>query len=561
MNDKISPRDETKTSGEANLSAEYDFSPKTGVWLKKNAPAFQYSDGDRVEEAIGQTLKNVGDKSVFSDELKSLQTDWPTVYYFSANRSNLLRPLAKNLLAGARVLELGCGMGAVTRYLGETAAEVIAVEGSARRAAAAAARCSDLVSVRVLVDEIKSLPDSLGKFDVVTLIGVLEYARRFGGAGAEKALLKKAKSFLKAGGSLILAIENKLGLKYLGGVPEDHLQRPWIGVTNGYADDDVRTWSRKELIGLLHDAGFERIEQFLALPDYKLPTTIITPAGLAASPEEFDLKPILNNTKRPFEGRPVFNAQAAWGSVYDAGLLSDLADSLCFVASADESGETFEAGELANHYGDLSNLPKKYAKTVKFKRTGDLIKVERRALSPDPSSRDGEFYQTLEDEPYQKGELLLDAVRRVCMRPDWTPGDLFAVLEPWAAILRKNADKNGLCDGKLLDLTPFNMMMNGDEVQLIDQEWVAAKKLPLSYLLYRGLNSTLYRLMPFRKSSRHNTATFSELFSEFIKTQNLPANAPISPDYLWWQELKFMRFVKNNPRYVSHKDYKLQYVI
>ena len=143
-------------------------------------------------------------------------------------RANLLRPLAGNLLNQARVLELGCGCGAVSRFLAETCAGVCAVEGSSKRAAIAAARCSDLPNIQIIADHIQNLPEDIGKFDVVTLIGVLEYAGLFdNGDCPALALLRKARNFLKEDGCLILALENKMGLKYFAGIPEEHLNIAW----------------------------------------------------------------------------------------------------------------------------------------------------------------------------------------------------------------------------------------------------------------------------------------------------------------------------------------------
>lgn len=381
----------------SSLAEYYDHDPEGGIWLRKNSANFNYSDGERTETVLGEVLGAVQDRSVLSDELKPLQTNWPARYYFSGNRSVLLRPLAKKLLSGARVLELGCGLGAVTRYLGETAAEVVAVEGSKRRGSIAALRCADLANVEVLIDEISALPEQLGKFDVVTLIGVLEYACRFGGPGAELEMLKKARSFLKPDGVLVLAIENKLGLKYFGGVPEDHVPLPWLGITNGYAEDGVKTWSRRELIRLLEKAGFHKYEQFIPLPDYKLPGTILTPEGLKCEADELDLGPILNNIKRPFEKQPLFNIGEAWQSVYKGGLLPELADSLCFVATSDEGRPSpFEAGELVCHYGDQTVMPRKFAKEVIISRKDGQIAVARKNLAPEVAEASANVQQVVE---------------------------------------------------------------------------------------------------------------------------------------------------------------------
>jgi len=91
-----------------------------------------YADGaeDRLLEILGQA----DDLSSLSDELAAQINDWPTRYHLARERSNLLRPL--QIAAGLRVLEIGAGTGAISRYLGETGASVVALEGSLPRARA-----------------------------------------------------------------------------------------------------------------------------------------------------------------------------------------------------------------------------------------------------------------------------------------------------------------------------------------------------------------------------------------------------------------------------------------
>jgi cyclopropane fatty-acyl-phospholipid synthase-like methyltransferase len=57
------------------------------------------------------------------------------------------------------------------------------------------------------------------KFDYITLIGVLEYAGMFTHTNNPTVdFLKNIKRYLKDDGTIILAIENKFGLKYWSGV-------------------------------------------------------------------------------------------------------------------------------------------------------------------------------------------------------------------------------------------------------------------------------------------------------------------------------------------------------
>jgi 2-polyprenyl-3-methyl-5-hydroxy-6-metoxy-1,4-benzoquinol methylase len=73
-------------------------------------------------------LKDVEDVSSLSPELMEraiLEKFW---YHVTPFRSALIRAL--ELPAGSRILEIGCGAGNLTRYLGERGFQVVALETS-----------------------------------------------------------------------------------------------------------------------------------------------------------------------------------------------------------------------------------------------------------------------------------------------------------------------------------------------------------------------------------------------------------------------------------------------
>ena len=90
--------------------------------------SIDYTDGDQLERKLYEALRDTNDCSTFSPELPPLIVDWPSEYHLSRTRHCLLRPL--EIKPGDKVLELGCGCGAITRYLGELGSDVTAVEGS-----------------------------------------------------------------------------------------------------------------------------------------------------------------------------------------------------------------------------------------------------------------------------------------------------------------------------------------------------------------------------------------------------------------------------------------------
>ena len=189
------------------------------ILVPEERKEFAYSDGDEVEERLLNQLKTTRDLKLASDELLKLIQDWPSEYHFSpADQS----PQFSEIRNFQNVLEVGSGCGAITRLLGEKGNAVFALEGSYRRAQITRERCRDLENVYVINESFDHF-SSDRKFDLITLIGVLEYAPSFfKGMDPVKMLLEKAKELLKENGVMVVAIENQLGLKYFNACTEDH---------------------------------------------------------------------------------------------------------------------------------------------------------------------------------------------------------------------------------------------------------------------------------------------------------------------------------------------------
>src|SRR5690349_21350963 len=111
--------------------SSYEYSQDENVWRRPgNSRPFAYSDGDEIETRLYNTIRNARDRSIFSAEIQSAVSDWASLYHLSSERANLLRPIMKHIQGP--VLEIGAGCGAVTRFLGESGLEVVALEGSPR---------------------------------------------------------------------------------------------------------------------------------------------------------------------------------------------------------------------------------------------------------------------------------------------------------------------------------------------------------------------------------------------------------------------------------------------
>jgi 2-polyprenyl-3-methyl-5-hydroxy-6-metoxy-1,4-benzoquinol methylase len=303
------------------------------VWVPKGKKTFQYSDGDESETYILHAIQTSEDLSVGSQELNKKIIDWPTRYHLSSQRVNLMHPLV-NIIKGAEILEIGSGCGIITRYLAETGKEIIALEGSRRRAEITGIRCRDLKNVLVYNDNFLNF-DIDKKFDLVTLIGVLEYSNIYSDAQDPiQEILKKARRFLKPNGVLVIAIENQLGLKYFAGAPEDHLNEPFIGLENRYPKKGAVTFGKKELERILNDVGFKVQEFLFAFPDYKFPLAIVTNNGILD--RTINIADILKTRTTYYQNSPYtssFSEEAVWPLIVKNDLVGDLSNSFLVLAS------------------------------------------------------------------------------------------------------------------------------------------------------------------------------------------------------------------------------------
>ena len=226
-----------------------------------------YSDGD-IEDVL---LDMVSNNSSYEEILMN-DDRWPVLYHLSSIRHNLLEWY--DFKETDSILEIGSGCGAVTGVFCRKAGAITCIELSKRRSMINATRNSKYDNLEIMVGNFTDIKIK-EKFDYVTLIGVLEYSPLYvGSEDSFRTMINKCKSYLKENGKLIIAIENKFGLKYWGGATEDHTGRGFDGINDYKGIDHVRTLSKPELEDLLRDCGLGRTEFYYPFPDYKLPTEI-----------------------------------------------------------------------------------------------------------------------------------------------------------------------------------------------------------------------------------------------------------------------------------------------
>lgn len=234
--------------------------------LKYYSGSDLYSDGD-IENEL---LHIVNTYSNFTNILLN-DNRWAVLYHLSPVRRNLLDWFEFD--HDSKLLEIGAGCGALTGLFCEKVHKVFAVELSKRRAEIVARRHRDKDNLEIYVGNLTDI-NFESKFDYITLIGVLEYAGKFNKSKQTYVnFVKYIKSLLNPGGILIVAIENKFGLKYWAGAREDHTGRYFDGIEGYPVNSAIVTFSKDELTEII-GSSFDSIKFYYPLPDYKLPQQI-----------------------------------------------------------------------------------------------------------------------------------------------------------------------------------------------------------------------------------------------------------------------------------------------
>lgn len=437
-----------------------------GVGLLRPNPDIPYRDG--AEERILELVRGAEDVSSDSTEILEMASGWAEEYHTHPARANVLR--AFDIPADARVLEIGAGCGPITRYLGETAAVVDSVEPVLPRARVARERTRDLPNVQVFAGNFEDVPDEPA-YDLVVIVGVLEYVAS--GAADEApylAFLGEARRRLRPGGSLLLAIENKLGVKYLTGTGEDHSGRIFDSVEDYPRGAPARTFSSTALCSLVERAGFSP-SLLGAFPDYKNTRVVFEPDRLGeVAPTLLEDLPIFPSRFAGTRSLPLADEGRVWAQLVRDGLARNFPNSFVVVGSTEEPSALWPDDRGARYFSYNRRRPYAAATTVRI----DAGEVSfERTYSPDPGAliADG-----MTSWSYIAGRSFKDAFL------DADDEGRRSLLTRWRALV----EERSTADRVPLDAIPGNILVDeSGELRLIDNEYHSGDS--ADFVIERGL--------------------------------------------------------------------------
>lgn len=283
-----------------------------------------YSDGE-IENELLEMAKNTEEKDL--NRVIAEKQSWTFLYHFSKIRQNIVSWFPMN--GQEEVLEIGSGCGAITGALASNAKEVTCIELSKKRSEINAYRNRNYNNLKILVGNFEIIEECMEKkYDIITLIGVFEYGQSY--IHSEKPyedFLKKIRKHLKTNGKLLLAIENKFGMKYWAGCKEDHFGIFFEGIEGYPNGQGVKTFAKPELERMLASAGFSQWDFYYPYPDYKFPMKLFSDEYL---PSESELQENFQNFDR--SRMYLFDEGKAFGSVVESGLFPLFSNSYMVVA-------------------------------------------------------------------------------------------------------------------------------------------------------------------------------------------------------------------------------------
>lgn len=464
---------------------------RDGVLVLQRQGPFGYTDGEESERYLAEVFRQAADLSARSAELERHIKDWPSEYHLTSRRGQLLSGFRFD--RSLRVLEVGCGCGAITRQLGETFDSVTSIEGSIGRARLARLRTRDLPGVTIVCAPFQEVRFR-EKFDLIFCIGVYEYSASFvPGPDPYEGALRYFRELLNPNGVLVLAIENQFGLKYFVSSREDHLGERFVGL-EGYArvPGKVRTFGRRELERLL--AGhFEAARFYYPYPDYKLPDCVLTEEFLAG---EHAGELVSQQRSRDYAGEsaPIMDEPLVTLELARNGMLPFFANSFLVIAGPREP-----RGISFPQVGVLYSPPSR----GRFRTVTRLLRdphgrlsVEKRPASGASSVEHGPLRLEETRSEWQAGCSLQTIVLRRAKEQGATLERIFEPCRAWLDHLRKASVQEGgrdFLDGRFLDCIWSNYYPGSRDEPFVDREWRWAERLPVNAVVARAIYQFLTR--------------------------------------------------------------------
>lgn len=274
------------------------------------------------DEEILQIVKNNTDFTDILHHDKRMHVK----YSLSPIRRNLLEWYDFNNMAS--LLEIGGEYGALSGMFAEKVRDVKVIELCRGKAEVIYNRHKCCANLEILVGNFTDVQFT-EKFDYI-VVNIFKYVGQYmNEKQPHKLFLADMKQRLKPNGKLIIIIENKFGLKYWAGAPEEDTGRRFESIENYPTGKNIQTFGKYELEGLIKSVGFHETLFYYPMPDHNLPNVIYSDSFLPDETAVFDVF----SMDSALDSHKMFNENLTLNSIIKNDMFTFFANSFIVIAS------------------------------------------------------------------------------------------------------------------------------------------------------------------------------------------------------------------------------------
>lgn len=199
-----------------------------------------------------------------------------------------MNTIKKNLLnwypfkENATILQIGGSSKEITDYLCSICKKLTIIEFSKEKVDIILNSKKEQKNLEIIVGNLENIKLQ-EKFDYILMIGTLEYANIImeNKKEPEYELINYCKGRLNPEGTILIAVDNKIGVKYLVGGKSKHCEKVYDSIKNRF--NYGKLFSKRELDKLIEKTEIKSKRYFYPLPNYEIPNLIISQEALVKS--------------------------------------------------------------------------------------------------------------------------------------------------------------------------------------------------------------------------------------------------------------------------------------
>ena len=229
---------------------------------------FCKNETNTITEQEKECIKNYIEKDnqeLYENKFGENVTEYE-LYHLSTVSQNLINWYPFN--TKDTVLQIGGDLGELTQVFCNNCEKVVTIEPNIEKAKAIAKRYENRENLEIIVGNINDIILE-EKFSIITIIGNNPKIKL-------KDNIQKLERNLKENGKFIIAVDNKFGLRYFMGNPENILNKKFeslIGYNN--EPEKIESFTKSSLEQIFNSIGY-KYTFYYPLPDYKMPNVIFS---------------------------------------------------------------------------------------------------------------------------------------------------------------------------------------------------------------------------------------------------------------------------------------------